>query len=606
MDDYVTERHLKLMRERLNAEKIKLWLTPYTLESGERGDVPKELISRYAKDLGLAETEVVELLESLRQHALQKLSERDKFQKEGIATLKMIITACQTEEGLRKHAYTTEIQLSADGSDLRKKVAHKCNLPIDQIKLITCGRVIKDNASLQEQSVKNGSKVMAVRLSVAEAEAHRQQKQASNVAKTREAAELLTTKIDSEEDDFDIQIADQSGKPLQLPLEEKKALTLAMTLHEKGRASLKKKEISQALLLFLEADTEFSKCKAELLHAVDNYAVLCLDIVWCYLCLKNVDQLPDAEWRLEQSEKCFLRSYGANNERLTAVKGGTGSEQAQALFMRLHLLQGVMAFHQHRVKVAAKLLGQAEEELKSLQVDENLITEVMSVGFKEKEARLALRACKGDVQKAVDHIINRRKEKKEMNMKLNQERKEKLRAKKFGKTASGEWLNMHNMDMLVGMGFASGAAAEALKQGNNDVNMALEILQTHPELLDIVDPEDEEWEDVHVTDDMLAQLTALGYELEMGRRSLMKHKGNVEKAVDDLIRSGGFIPPNAPMPGSSRDRDNSNERKEEMEALDSLMSDISRDEDDYLDLTLKEESEILCEYRTMLASLDVS
>lgn len=57
-------------------------------------------------------------------------------------------------QGLRKQAYTTEIQLSADGSDLRKKVAHKCNLPIDQIKLITCGRVIKDNASLQEQSVK--------------------------------------------------------------------------------------------------------------------------------------------------------------------------------------------------------------------------------------------------------------------------------------------------------------------------------------------------------------------------------------------------------------------------------------------------------------------
>lgn len=35
------------------------------------------------------------------------------------------------------------------------------------------------------------------------------------------------------------------------------ALTLAMTLHEKGRIALKNKEVSQALLLLLEADKEF-------------------------------------------------------------------------------------------------------------------------------------------------------------------------------------------------------------------------------------------------------------------------------------------------------------------------------------------------------------
>ena len=36
------------------------------------------------------------------------------------------------------------------------------------------------------------------------------------------------------------------------------------------------------------------QCSAAILDAVDNYAVLCLDIVWCYLCLKNVEDLPDA------------------------------------------------------------------------------------------------------------------------------------------------------------------------------------------------------------------------------------------------------------------------------------------------------------------------
>lgn len=36
------------------------------------------------------------------------------------------------------------------------------------------------------------------------------------------------------------------------------------------------------------------KCRANILSAVDNHAVLGLDIVWCYLCLQNVEELPDA------------------------------------------------------------------------------------------------------------------------------------------------------------------------------------------------------------------------------------------------------------------------------------------------------------------------
>jgi len=38
-----------------------------------------------------------------------------------------------------------------------------------------------------------------------------------------------------------------------------------------------------------------SKCQSSgVLGVVDNYALVCLDICWCYLCLQNISSLPDA------------------------------------------------------------------------------------------------------------------------------------------------------------------------------------------------------------------------------------------------------------------------------------------------------------------------
>ena len=53
------------------------------------------------------------------------------------------------------------------------------------------------------------------------------------------------------------QVTNQLGASLNLPPEEKKALVVAMALHEKGRKAFQRKEYSLALVFFLEADTEF-------------------------------------------------------------------------------------------------------------------------------------------------------------------------------------------------------------------------------------------------------------------------------------------------------------------------------------------------------------
>ena len=53
---------------------------------------------------------------------------------------------------------------------------------------------------------------------------------------------------DGTKDDFSLQIADQTGKALDLPAGERRALVVAMSLHEKGRAALKKKRYDFALV----------------------------------------------------------------------------------------------------------------------------------------------------------------------------------------------------------------------------------------------------------------------------------------------------------------------------------------------------------------------
>ncbi|KAH9495742.1 NEDD8 ultimate buster 1 [Bulinus truncatus] len=362
----------------------------------------------------------------------------------------------------------------------------------------------------------------------------------------------------------------------------------------------------------------FRKCRATILESVDNYAILCLDIVWCYLLLKNLDQLPDAEARLSTSETCFKYCYGDKMERLAAIKGGTGMEQV--LFMRLYLLQGIVAFHKGDMATAHNFFRRAEFVLTLLYVDENKLQEIMLMGFTEREARLGLRAKNGNIEQAVAYIVEKKKEEEEVNKKAKKDWRQRIKRKKLGKTACGEPVNVDYYDTLVRMDFPSGAAAEALRLANNDINQAIEILNTRPDLLHLPDVEKPK---VEITDDLIEKVCCLGFTAQVARKALERYKGDVQRAVDDLLKNLGNIPSSSvsssmsessvsslnSFHSSDSEMTGSDElsrlNPKDKEKLQTLVSDISTDANDHLDLTLTEEREILQMYLSMIESMPI-
>jgi hypothetical protein len=57
----------------------------------------------------------------------------------------------------------------------------------------------------------------------------------------------------------------------------------------------------------------------------------------------------------------------------------TGNEAA--LFMRLHLLQAIVLFHQNKRQEASKLLARADFELSALKVDDHSLSTLMELGM---------------------------------------------------------------------------------------------------------------------------------------------------------------------------------------------------------------------------------
>jgi len=279
------------------------------------------------------------------------------------------------------------------------------------------------------------------------------------------------------------------------------------------------------------------------------------------------------------------------------IKGTTGNEEA--LMLRLDILQGIVAFHLGRTKEARIQLKKAGIQLQMLAVSESELMEVVSMGYSVPEARLGLRAAKGDVAKAVELILRRKEEREKVRKEEEEERERDKLRKRLGRCANGSWVNLGYFKTLVGMGFTESVAAAALSQADNSLNKAVQLLQEEPDLVAIAAEERMSKARLESlaepSEEMVAQVVSLGYDPEMARIAL-KNEGSVEGAVDRLVEGGGTVIDSE----ISRKRRRSKEKQEDQQAYQRIKESVSENEEDYLDLDLVEEGEYLEKYMALI------
>ncbi|XP_058832014.1 NEDD8 ultimate buster 1-like [Topomyia yanbarensis] len=626
INELENENYVIQIRAKLNQQKVKLWEPPYynpTTDEYDNAELERLAIS-FHEQLKISFKDCLSSIQTLQMNALDKLRCKDEFIKTGVATIRC---RAPTQAAENRH-FVVKIKTSCRGQELVHIVAEKLGVDISRIKLVCAGKVLVNHRPLFEQNVTNGVAVMVLIMLHSVETIQHESNTFDRVHKIRADAELIIN--DNERSDF-FSLEDQDGNALHLPSLERKALLMALTLYEKGKVALRKENYEEALLLFLEADSDFHTCNSQLLTVVDNYALLNMDIVWCYLCLKNISQLPDAEQRLRLCEEKFRESYGVNMHRVTALKG-TQHCGEKALLLRLHLLKAVLYFHQNRREDAITMFEVVESELQSLKVDDACLTTLLDCGFEISESRIALRASANNVDAAIEFINNRRQI-VEANEKKS--KREKNLYKKIGyQNADENRIDVDQVDQLVEMGYSETLAAIALKRTRNNMFNALNELQyKHDDL------KRELMSSIKPCKELINKLVDLGYHEEAAQAALKQTYNNFEEAVEFLITARqnneydsllttainelvssstniletttstsiedrGSNVPNNELAGPSHKRAKNDTNSAKKQMMDILYKSFSKDmdttNDTYLDLPLIEEAKVLAEYKKLL------
>lgn len=252
---------------------------------------------------------------------------------------------------------------------------------------------------------------------------------------------------------------------------------LALTLQEKGSASLRNRAYAEALGFLLRAEQTYAQCSARVLELVDNQALVYLDIVYCQFKLGDIGAVHDAAGRLERCEAALRRSYGAAMSRASSVRRTDGgSPPEMAVLARLYVMQAVVAYHLADEDAARRHLNAAADVLRALRVDDAAVAQLCELGFSVCRAKLALRACGGSVERAAAYIADAVLQEEENRRLRISARNRRRRAAQLGTTTSGRPVAPDLVDALISMGFDAQRAARALRRADNDLEQAAQLL----------------------------------------------------------------------------------------------------------------------------------